>query len=662
MLTNGIDNTVLENTWLNWIYLVPLMPLLGALILTLMGRYLTKPIISLVGVGSVGTAALITLLIGLEFTASFSSNFTLNLGGWIPLENTSIDFALYLDAFSMLMTSIVTGVGFVIHWYAAAYMYNDKSLSRFFVYMNLFVFAMLILVLSNNLVLLYLGWEGVGICSFLLIGFWYQKPANAKAATKAFVVTRIGDTALLIGLLLLFKEVQTLNINDIIQLADQRWQTGDTTLGWICALILFGAAGKSAQLPLQTWLPDAMAGPTPVSALIHAATMVTAGVYLIARMHPLYELSPFAMMLVSWVGVLTLLIAGLAAIAQSDIKRILAYSTVSQIGYMFVGLGAGGWASSAFHLMTHAFFKALLFLVAGSIILALHHEQNIHKMGGLVKRLPLTSTLLFVGLIALTAVPGTSGFFSKEAILDVVWHAETAGPTIWWLAVIGAMLTGIYSFRLFFIVGFGQPYVDESQPKRPLTLKEKMAKKHGNEHDEASNEQEQPEDFSVLSHFQLPLFPLAALAVFGGLIPLNLASTFGLPEAATSPSWLHITAIAFSLVGIVIAYVMYFPRKKSNASGVTEHKPFVVNANVKSFFTNGLGFDWLYSYLFVKPFHFLSSKNKNDIVDQIYTFNAWFAITWHELLVLTQSGRMRWYIASMAGGFALLLGVVLWIL
>ena len=325
--------------------------------------------------------------------------------------------AFYFDGLTLVMMSVITGVGFLIHLFSSEFMEHDNSYARYFAYLNMFVAAMLILVLADNLLLMYLGWEGVGTCSYLLVGFWYQHSANGRAARKAFIVTRIGDTAMAIGLLVLFTELGTLNIQDLVAAAQAKWQVGDVMPLLICVLLLAGAAGKSAQLPLHTWLPDAMAGPTPVSALIHAATMVTAGVYLIARTHGLFLLSPDAMTLVAIVGLLTSLMAAFTALAQHDIKRILAYSTISQIGYMFLALGVGAWTAGVFHLMTHAFFKALLFLGSGAIIHCLHHEHDIFKMGGLRSRMPVTFWSFLIGSAALAALPLTSGFFSKDLIL-----------------------------------------------------------------------------------------------------------------------------------------------------------------------------------------------------------------------------------------------------
>ncbi len=341
-------------------------------------------------------------------------------------------------------------------------MRGDDGYARFFSYMNLFVASMLFLVLADDLLFLYFGWEGVGLCSYLLIGFWYKDPANGAAARKAFVVTRVGDTLMLLGLFLLYRQFDTLNIDTILDASAGVWAVGDPVATLACLLLLGGAVGKSAQLPLQTWLPDAMAGPTPVSALIHAATMVTAGVYLIARTHPLFALSPFALECVAVVGAVTLLLAGFTALMQTDIKRILAYSTMSQIGYMFLAEGVGAYDSAMFHLMTHAFFKALLFLSAGSVILALHHEQDIFKMGGLRRRLPFVFASMLVGTLALTAFPFTAGYFSKDEILHHVYSSGHHG--LWLAGLLGAFLTSLYSFRLIFIVFFGPERTSGERP------------------------------------------------------------------------------------------------------------------------------------------------------------------------------------------------------
>jgi NADH-quinone oxidoreductase subunit L len=362
----------------------------------------------------------------------------------------------YLDALSLVMILVVTCVGFLIHVYSSEFMIEDDAYSRFFAYMNLFVASMLVLLLGDNLVLLYLGWEGVGLCSYLLIGFWYQDPANGLAARKAFLVTRVGDVAMAIGLFVLFTQLGTLDIQELMHRAAEQWPAGSGYAVAAAALLLGGAVGKSAQLPLQTWLPDAMAGPTPTSALIHAATMVTAGVYLIARTNVLFALAPDVQLAVAVVGAVTLLVAGLSALTQYDIKRVLAYSTVSQIGYMFLALGVGAWSAAMFHFMTHAFFKALLFLAAGVVIHALHHEHNMFKMGGLRKELPVAFWAFAIGGSALAGLPLiTAGFYSKDLILWLAWSSDKGSPWLWGAGMLGALLTAAYTYRLIFLVFFG---------------------------------------------------------------------------------------------------------------------------------------------------------------------------------------------------------------
>ncbi|MFQ3235044.1 MAG: NADH-quinone oxidoreductase subunit L [Paraglaciecola sp.] len=607
----------------NLLFLVPLFPLLSSLILLLLHGRLAPITVALLGVGSMALAAILTLLIGLAFFEQGAIPFQQVLFNWLPIAGASLDFALHLDQLSMVMMAVITGVGWMIHWYASAYMFGDKDVQRFFVYMNLFIFAMLMLVLGDSLVLLYLGWEGVGLCSFLLIGFWQHDANNVLAAKKAFIVTRVGDTAMMLGLLILFSEFNSLHIATIV---NSTVEVPQTSLWLACILLVGGAVGKSAQLPLQTWLPDAMAGPTPVSALIHAATMVTAGVYLIARMHPLFLQVQGILTIVAWIGALTLVMAGIAALAQSDIKRILAYSTMSQIGYMFLGLGALAFDGAIFHLMTHAFFKALLFLTAGSIILKMHHEQNIFKMGGLFRSLPLTSSFLLVGLLALVAFPGSSGFFSKEAILVATYQSHTAGPTLWWFGVLGAFLTSLYSFRLLFIVCFGP-----------------------------ANHHLKEGDYSVSSQFVVPLLPLVTLAVIGGFINLNFSQVFGPSEHPHLPLWIEWLPIAVAAAGFVLAWFWYFPRE---AIEPREVQPRVRALN--TFCRDGLGFDWLYEQVFTKPLTFFAKINKSDVVDHFYHFVGWFSFSLNEVLVVSQNGKLRWYLYGTLGGCALMLGGLLW--
>jgi NADH-quinone oxidoreductase subunit L len=602
--------------------LIPWWPLVSFLVLIIFARRLSWLQASLLSVGSVFLSALCSLLAASQL--AHQEVIRVSLWQWFSLGEELVNFGFHFDMLSAVMCSVVSGVGALIHLFAAAYMKTDVNFSRFMAYMNLFIVAMLILVLADNLVLLYLGWEGVGLCSFLLIGFWYQEKANVLAARKAFIITRIGDTAMAIGLFLLFREFSTLDINRLLSLSAEHWQTGEPLAFWAALLLVGGAAGKSAQLPLQTWLPDAMAGPTPVSALIHAATMVTAGVYLIARMQGIFLLAPEVMTIVAWMGALTLLIAGIAALAQTDIKRVLAYSTMSQIGYMMLALGAGAWGAAVFHLMTHAFFKALLFLGAGYIILALHHQQDIFQMGGLLRRLPRRITLCFaIGMLALVAFPGTAGFASKEAIIAALWSSSTAGPIFWWMAVLGAVVTSVYSFRLLFIVFCGTP---------------------------SENKLELPSGNAALM-MQLVLLLLALLSLLAAWVSLDFSGVFVLSEgtmAADAP-WRHYAAVILPLLGIAIAYYCYFPHKR----------PAAPQSRWQRFARDGLGFDWIYHQLLIKPFVWLARINQKDFIDRLLLLLARFAVLWSDIFRFGQTGNLRWYVASIGVGVAFLLAVIL---
>ena len=604
------------------LWLVPMLPLAGALALLVTEGRLGARVVASIGAGSVGLAALAALAVGLKFTEQDGAPYAQHLWTWMAAGGFEVAFRLYLDGLSLVMMLVITGVGFLIHLYATGYMAGEEGYSRFFAYMNLFVFAMLMLVLGDNLVTLFLGWEGVGLCSYLLIGFHHNDAANGYAARKAFVVTRVGDTFMAIGLFLLFRELGTLDIQMALARATDAWPAGAAVCTLIAFLLLGGAVGKSAQVPLQTWLPDAMAGPTPVSALIHAATMVTAGVYLIARTHDLFLLSPDAQFAVAAVGLVTLLIASCTALAQTDIKRILAYSTMSQIGYMFLALGVGAWSAAIFHLMTHAFFKALLFLSAGSVILALHHEQNIFKMGGLRRRLPGPFWCMVVGSAALAALPLTSGFFSKDAILLASFDYGRGGPWFWSLAALAAFMTALYTARMIFIVFFGE------------------TRSKGRLHD----------DFGL--NMRLPLILLAALSVVGGWFGLSAVADVlpdGGLEAAHHEGVLVWLTPLVPIVGVAFGYLV-FGGKQVAVRGLVQSR---VGRAVAGFWRGGWGFDALYDLLFVRPFMWLARVNKSDAVDFLYAMLVAFARRLNAVAVQTQTGALRWYAASMAVGLAL---------
>jgi NADH-quinone oxidoreductase subunit L len=606
-------------------WLVPVIPFIGFLILTLTFGKLPQLFAGIIGAGSIGLSFLFALLAGTSFLAADISAYSQTLWTWMSVGDLEVGFTLYLDGVSLVMMYVITGIGFLIHVYATGYMSGDASFSRFFAYMNLFVSAMLILVLADNLVLLFMGWEGVGLCSYLLIGFWYTDPNNGYCARKAFVMTRVGDAFMAIGLFVLFVSTGTLNIQESMANAQAEWIVGSGVATAVTLLLLGGAVGKSAQLPLQTWLPDAMAGPTPISALIHAATMVTAGVYLISRTHGLYLLAPDVQYLVGVIGMITLLMAGFTALTQDDIKKVLAFSTVSQIGYMFLALGVGAWGSAIFHLMTHAFFKALLFLTAGSIILAMHHEQNIFKMGGLRKDLPWSHALFLIGTIALVALPFTSGFWSKEEILASALEHHDGGYLLWLGGVAGAFMTALYSFRLYFLVFYGKKTSD------------------GHE---------------VMGwHLQGPLVALAILALFGGYIDIPVEAVF--PEVAEHHPSLFYQAIMIGLpmVGIYVAWLIFIKGKldlnKLAGQGI--------GAKLHRFWYTQWGMDWLYDKVIVSPYTWLAEFNKNDVVDYFYNGTARAVRFCHDIMSETQTGQLRWYAISVAYGLLVIvtIGVLL---
>ena len=503
-------------TW-NWLWLVPLLPLLGSAaagtihFLCLKARR-DEPD-SPGATGPVGAASAVAIGAALgAFAISLAAFFKLAAGGaeltlesspwsWIHVGSLQVDVSLVADRLSSIMLLVVTGVGSLIHIYSAGYMKGDAGYAKFFAYLNLFLFAMLMLVLSSNLLGLFVGWEGVGLCSYLLIGFWYEKGWPAEAGQKAFVVNRIGDACFLLGSFLLIDVFGTLDLSDIGAAVPAMLAEHSGKLTWAALLLFGGACGKSAQLPLFTWLPDAMAGPTPVSALIHAATMVTAGIYLIVRLNPLFAAAPEVLTFIGCVGAATAFLGGSTALAQNDIKKVLAYSTVSQLGYMFLGLSTGNFAAAIFHLVTHAFFKALLFLGAGSVIHGMHEEQDMRRMGGLRAHMPRTFWTFFAGAMALSGLPLMSGFFSKDEILAYTFAAGGLHLALWLVGLVTAALTAFYTWRMVSLTFFGAERFDAA---------------HVHPHESPSN-------------MTVPLMVLAVLSVLGGL--LGLPEVFHLPHA-----------------------------------------------------------------------------------------------------------------------------------
>ena len=452
---------------LNNLWIIPLLPLAGAAVNGLLGKQWPQSRVNAVGLSSVSLAFLAVIELVREFLSLPATQipWVRSYAPWMVAGNFRVDFNFQVDQLTIVMLGVVAGVGLLIHIYSTGYMAHEGGYYRFFSYLNLFMFFMLTLVMAGNLVLMFVGWEGVGLCSYLLIGFYFLRKSASDAGKKAFIVTRIGDVGFTIGTLLVFWTFKTVDFTEIFKQASSMPVESPTYIGGtltiICLLLFAGAIGKSAQLPLYVWLPDAMEGPTPVSALIHAATMVTAGVYMVARMHVLYSHAPLAMLVVAIVGAVTAFYSATIGLVQTDIKKVLAYSTVSQLGYMFLGCGVGAYAAGVFHLMTHAFFKGLLFLAAGSVIHAMGGEQDMRNMGGLRKKIPITFWTMFAATLAIAGVPLFSGFFSKEAILDAAKDGPYANLYLWALGILGALLTSFYMFRLLFLTFFGEQRYDE---------------------------------------------------------------------------------------------------------------------------------------------------------------------------------------------------------
>jgi NADH-quinone oxidoreductase subunit L len=453
---------------LDHLWIIIALPLLGAAINGLLGKNFSKSIVNSVGIGSIALAFLSFAELAREFAQLPAEQipWVKTYFTWITAGQFKVDFSLQVDQLTIIMLGVVTFVSLLVHIYSTGYMAHEEGYYRFFSYLNLFVFFMLTLVLAANVVLMFVGWEGVGLCSYLLVGFWFLKQSAISAGKKAFITTRIGDFGFTIGILLLFWTFKSVDFGTIFkQLVSGPPDAAVSShvLTTICVLLFIGAVGKSAQLPLYVWLPDAMEGPTPVSALIHAATMVTAGVYMVARMNPLFSRAPIAMFVVALIGALTAFFAATIGLVQTDIKKVLAYSTVSQLGYMFLGLGVGAYASGVFHLMTHAFFKGLLFLSAGSVIHAMGGDQEMPHMGGLRSKIPITFWCMFIATFAITGIPGFAGFFSKDEILEAARSGPNANIWLWMLGLIGAGFTSFYMFRLIFLTFFGEPRFDEHQ-------------------------------------------------------------------------------------------------------------------------------------------------------------------------------------------------------
>lgn len=623
------------------VWLVPLLPLIGFIIIGLFGKKLSKGLVGIIGSGVIFGALAIAVGIFFELKNGVQKEYTIELFNWISAGKLSIPFSFLIDPLSSLFLLIITGIGFLIHVYSVGYMSHDEGFSRFFAYLNLFIFFMLLLVMGSNYLIMFVGWEGVGLCSYLLIGFWFKNTAYNNAAKKAFIMNRVGDLGFLLGIILIFVTFGSIGYHDVFEQA-KNMGSGNTTITIIALLLFVGAMGKSAQLPLYTWLPDAMAGPTPVSALIHAATMVTAGIYMIARSNILYTLSPDAMNVVAIIGICTALFAATIGLAQNDIKKVLAYSTVSQLGYMFLALGVGAYTGAVFHVMTHAFFKALLFLAAGSVIHAMSGEQDIRKMGGLRKYISKTHITFLIGTLAIAGCFPFSGFFSKDEILANVFAHN---KLLWFLGILGAAMTTFYMFRLYF-----------------LTFHGKFRGTHEQEH----HLHESPPSMTV------PLIFLAVLSIVGGLvgIPAALHGTHYLEEflspvfEASSFRLVHHLSheteyILMGLATVVMAAAIYYAYTtyvKKNTIPVEDDEEL---KPAHKLVYNKYWVDEIYETVITKPLNLLSEAFHkiidNQLVDGIVNGVGSAVSRMSGTIRLAQTGNIGFYIFVMVISIVLIL-------
>ncbi len=638
------------------LWLIPLFPFAGFLINGILGRRLPKALVTTVAL--LAPLASFGLVVNAARSGSTLPYIETFRHSWINAGALHIDYSFVLDQLSLVMLMVVTGVGFLIHVYSAGYMAHEEGYWRYFCYLNLFLFFMTVLVLAANALLMFVGWEGVGLASYLLIGFWFQKPSAASAGMKAFVVNRIGDFGFLIGMFLLLGNFGSLSFNVIAaELAVKpAWTGGVLTAIALCLLI--GATGKSAQLPLYVWLPDAMEGPTPVSALIHAATMVTAGVYMIARTHFLFDRSPFALLIVAIVGTATAIFAATIALVQTDIKRVLAYSTVSQLGYMFLGCGVAAYSAGIFHLMTHAFFKALLFLGAGSVIHGLGGEQDLRKMGGLRHHMPVTFWTMTVAVFTIAGFPPLAAFFSKDAILYAAFLQGTSGKVFWFIGLVTAGLTSFYMFRLWYLTFLGESRAGLEDHGAPV---------HARSDTRLVLEAEHPAHESPWSMLG-PLVILAVLSIAGGWIGIERfgaylapsTGTLSVEAGSTNLEWtLAGLAVIAAIIGWFIAHRMYSGRSQSPERLATSMSgPY--NLLLHKYWV-----DELYGAVIVKPILATSRFVLEWVIDvAILGGAAWLlggtATLGGAILQRWQSGNLRSYAAWLTAGAAVLLLYVLW--
>jgi len=622
-------------------WMIPLFPLLGFVI-----NGIGKKTISRKGSGIIASVAVFLsfAIVGalyLQVANGTLQAATLDIFNWLDVAGLKIPFSFLIDPLSVTMMLIVTGVGLLIHIYSIGYMGDDEHANTFFEYMNLFIFFMLMLVIGANFLILFIGWDGVGLCSYLLIGFWFKNNDYNYAARKAFIMNRIGDLGFLIGIILLYYQFHTVNFLEVFSQASTM-HVGEPVITVITILLLIGALGKSAQIPLYTWLPDAMAGPTPVSALIHAATMVTAGIYMIARSSALFVLAPITMNIIIVIGLSTALFAAIIGLKQNDIKKVLAYSTVSQLGYMFLALGLGAFSTAVFHVTTHAFFKALLFLGAGAVIHALGGEQDIRYMGGLKKKLPITFFTFLIATLAISGIPPFSGFFSKDEILAAAWDRS---PLIWLVGMATALITCFYMFRLLYLVFFSTFRGTEQQ------------------------EHHLHEPSKVMT---IPLIILAVLAFAGGF--LNIPALFGghesfhnflspvlskLPDAETI---LTTTTTEYSLIGVSVALLLLIIFIAQRYYVVNKQLPEADSTKLKGIaklIYNKYYVDEIYDFLFVKPYNFLSVKLyswiERNVIDLIVNSTGALAIWIGSQSKRVQTGNTGLYLFIMVFGVIFML-------
>lgn len=615
----------------NLVYLVPLFPLIGFLINGLGWRTIPKGVAGVIG--SLTVLASFVVSLGIFFEVKDSGTPTLvHLFDFIQSGRLYIPFTFQVDALSSLFLLIITGIGFLIHVYSTSYMHHDEGMVKYFAYLNLFVFSMLLLVLGANYLIMFIGWEGVGLCSYLLIGFWFKNRDYTNAAKKAFVMNRIGDLGFLVGMLMVLYHFGTLSYQDFFgQIGSVNANVGGNVYNWIAICFFIGAMGKSAQIPLYTWLPDAMAGPTPVSALIHAATMVTAGIYMIARSSVLYNMAPMAQSFITIIGMATALLAASIAIKQYDIKKVLAYSTVSQLGFMFIALGVGAYTTAVFHVMTHAFFKALMFLGSGSVIHAMGGEQDIRRMGGLGKKMRITQITFLIGCLAISGIPGFSGFFSKDEILGA---AYSQNPVLFYLGLAGALMTAFYMFRLYFLTFTG--------PFRGT-------------HEEEHHLHESPAAMTI------PLIILAILSIVGGYVGLPpvisehhvlanylspVVTNFRSHHLDHGTEWMLMgLSTGLVIVMIIFAYVR------------TKRPNFVPNAGFAAVLENKWYVDELYNAIIVRPIEafsriadrFIERLGIDGVVNGVGRTVRWGG----DRVRLLQSGQVGFYIFVMVIGITL---------